>query len=89
MSFAGYNMKIDNMQKLNGNAQTVIVIKEGICYKRCRHLELPMISTIWLDIGIPGSNKKFLLQAYYRQWNVLGRDNTFSTKTKKQLNIFQ
>ena len=38
-------------------------------------MESPLISTIWIQVG-PSKTKQFLLQAIYRQWQVLGKDES-------------
>ena len=46
----GYNIEYNTLTKNHNVARTIIIIKEGINYKRCNIYEIEYISSIWLQI---------------------------------------
>ena len=76
-NFHGYKLEHDKLDQLDGYSRTGILIQNQISYKRRHDLESPGLSTVWLQIGTPGT-KHFLLQGVYRQYQRLGRKNSIS-----------
>ena len=67
LAFPGYVMENDNLDSTDGWSRTSIIIKKSINYKRRKDLERKQISTVWIQVGLPGT-KHFLIQALYRQF---------------------
>ena len=70
----------------NNIARSILLIKDGISYKRRRDLEDKYISTVWVQINI-NSKTSFLLCAYYRQWSLpsnLNINNSNSVNSQKE-----
>ena len=88
--FPGYFLEYDNLRKIDGWARTIILIKNSIKYKRRKDLETNGTSTIWIQVGIPGS-KHFLLQALYRQFQRQGVKNSkpISSQEERWSNIIK
>ena len=75
-------MEHDNLDTLDGWAHTAILIKDNIKYKRRKYLEINGISSVWIQVGVPGQ-KHFLLQSLYRQFQRAG--NKASKRHENQL----
>ena len=74
INIEGYNIEVDNLHK-KGMARTGVYIKKNINYKREKCYAGENESVITLKVGYP-NKKKFYLVAYYRQWNLLFRNNS-------------
>ena len=79
--FNGYRMEHDNLDMEDGWSRTAILIKDSIKYKRRKDLELKGISTVWIQVGIPGT-KSFLVQSLYRQFQRPGKKGTKSISSQ-------
>ena len=80
--FPGYKVEHDKLDILDGWARTAILIQNNLSYKRRHDLESPGISTVWLQIGTPGT-KQFLLQGAYRQFQRFGMKGSISHPQQK------
>ena len=69
--FPGYIMEHDQLDKEDGWARTAILIKSNIKYKRRKYLEGKGLSTVWIQVGLPGT-KHFLVHSLYRQFQQPG-----------------
>ena len=80
--FEDYNMEVDNLGIVDGNARTGVLIYKDLHYKRRRDLETIGTSTVWLQFSYPG-RKSLLLQAIYRQFQRMGKHNTATPAAQK------
>ena len=68
--FPGYTLEADSLRDTHGMACTGILIKDSLVYKCRKDLEMPLLSTVWVQLGLP-NRKSFLIHAVYRQWQIL------------------
>ena len=73
--FPNYILEVDNLEITDKRARTGILIQRDLQYRRRRDLETQGTSTVWIQLNQPG-RKALLIQALYRQFRRLGKDNT-------------
>ena len=81
--FTGYKLELDNLMKTDDKSRTGLLIRDNLIYKRRPDLESEGNSVIWIQVKTK-ERKQFLLQAVYRQFTRLGKDNTASIRDKKR-----
>ena len=80
--FPDYKIEHDGLDKMDGWARTAIFVKNTVKYKRRKDLESKGLSTVWLQVGLPGT-KHFLVQGLYRQFQRPGRIGSKSHQSQK------
>ena len=76
-------METDNLDIVDRESRTGILIKDNIHYKCRRDLETQGISTIWIQLQYPG-RKAVLVQALYRQFRRLGKPGSHTPSNQKR-----
>ena len=67
--FPNYTIESNTLCKGYSIARTIVLIKNGIAYKRRDDLENEYISSVWLQIIISKKVSTFIA-SYYRQWSL-------------------
>ena len=69
INISGYDIEYKLLSPKTSRARTMVLIKKGINYKRCKQYENDHISSVWLEILL-SKNKSFFIMSAYRQWRL-------------------
>ena len=67
--FVGYNIECNQLSKSYSISRSILLIKNGIQYKRRYDLETQFISSVWVQVSI-SKRVSILICSFYRQWSI-------------------
>ena len=85
----GYNIEYNLITRINNRARTIVLIKKGISYKRCKKYKNEYNSSVWLEVMLTRSKSFFIMSAYH-QWSLLSNLGIIdSSSPKVQTDIYK